>query len=111
MLYNLSQIERQCRSGKREAVVPLIIPVSHPGKCEVPVQQHDLVAIGGESVAGLGTALTAFFSFLCSDSKLFPRMAYRKPVMVRRVIQAGWGLEQPGLVEGVPAHGRGVGTR
>ena len=25
--------------------------------------------------------------------------------------QAGWGFEQPGLVEGVPAHGRGVGTR
>lgn len=25
--------------------------------------------------------------------------------------QAGWGFEQPSLVEGVPAHGRGVGTR
>ena len=25
--------------------------------------------------------------------------------------QAGWGFEQPGLVEGVPAHGRGLGTR
>jgi len=25
--------------------------------------------------------------------------------------QVGWGIEQPGLVEGVPAHGRGVGTR
>ena len=25
--------------------------------------------------------------------------------------QAGWGFEQPDLVEGVPAHGRGVGTR
>jgi len=25
--------------------------------------------------------------------------------------QAGWGFEQPGLVEGVPAHGRGVVTR
>jgi len=25
--------------------------------------------------------------------------------------QAGWGFEQPGLLEGVPAHGRGVGTR
>jgi len=25
--------------------------------------------------------------------------------------QPGWGFEQPGLVEGVPAHGRGVGTR
>ena len=25
--------------------------------------------------------------------------------------QVGWSSEQPGLVEGVPAHGRGVGTR
>ena len=25
--------------------------------------------------------------------------------------QAGWGFEEPGLVAGVPAHGRGVGTR
>ena len=25
--------------------------------------------------------------------------------------QAGWGFEQPGLAEGVPAHGRGIGTR
>jgi len=25
-------------------------------------------------------------------------------------VQAGWGFEQAGLVEGVPAHGRGVGT-
>jgi len=25
--------------------------------------------------------------------------------------QGGCGFEQPGLVEGVPAHGRGVGTR
>jgi len=25
--------------------------------------------------------------------------------------QVGWGFEQPGLLEGVPAHGRGVGTR
>jgi len=24
--------------------------------------------------------------------------------------QAGWSSEQPGLVEDVPAHGRGVGT-
>jgi len=24
---------------------------------------------------------------------------------------AGCGFEQPGLVEGVPAHGRGIGTR
>ena len=24
--------------------------------------------------------------------------------------QVGWGFEQPGRVEGVPAHGRGVGT-
>ena len=25
--------------------------------------------------------------------------------------RVGWGFEQPGLVEGVPARGRGVGTR
>ena len=25
--------------------------------------------------------------------------------------QVGWSSEQPGLMEGVPAHGRGVGTR
>ena len=25
--------------------------------------------------------------------------------------QVGWGFEQPGLVEGVLAHGRGIGTR
>jgi len=25
--------------------------------------------------------------------------------------QAGWVFEQPGLVEGVPAHGRGARTR
>jgi len=25
--------------------------------------------------------------------------------------QVGWGFEQPGLVESVPAHDRGVGTR
>jgi len=25
--------------------------------------------------------------------------------------QVGWGFEQAGVVEGVPAHGRGVGTR
>jgi len=25
--------------------------------------------------------------------------------------QIGWGFEHPGLVEGVPAHGRGFGTR
>jgi len=25
--------------------------------------------------------------------------------------QVGWGFEQPDLVESVPAHGRGVGTR
>jgi len=25
--------------------------------------------------------------------------------------QVEWGIEQPGLMESVPAHGRGVGTR
>lgn len=31
--------------GKREVVVPLIVPVSHPRKCEVAVQQYDPVEI------------------------------------------------------------------
>lgn len=25
--------------------------------------------------------------------------------------QSGWGFEKPGLMEGVPAHGRRIGTR
>jgi len=25
--------------------------------------------------------------------------------------QVGWGFKQPGLVEGIPDHGRGLGTR
>ena len=30
---------------------------------------------------------------------------------VTALVDKGWGFEQPGVVEGVPAHGRGVGTR
>ena len=32
------------------------------------------------------------------------------PLPGRAQGQVGWSSEQPGLVEGVPAHGRGVGT-
>ena len=32
------------------------------------------------------------------------------PISVSVQGQVGWGLRQPELVEGVPAHGRGVGT-
>ena len=38
-----------------------------------------------------------------------PREAVDAPSL--EVFKVGWGFEQPGLVEGVPAHGRGVGTR
>ncbi|PKU35625.1 hypothetical protein llap_14069 [Limosa lapponica baueri] len=37
----------------------------------------------------------------------FPREVVDAPSLG----QIGWGFEQPGLVGGVPAHGRGVGTR
>jgi len=33
------------------------------------------------------------------------------PLPGRAEGQVGWGFEQPGLVEGVPAHGSAVGTR
>jgi len=38
-----------------------------------------------------------------------PREAVAAPSL--EVFKVGWGFEQPGLVEGVPARGRGVGTR
>ena len=39
--------------------------------------------------------------------------AYQKAAegLFRRTCSAGWDFEQPGLVEGVPADGRGIGTR
>ena len=33
------------------------------------------------------------------------------PLPVNIPGEAGWGFEQPDLVGGVPAHGRGLGTR
>jgi len=33
------------------------------------------------------------------------------PLPGRAQDQVGWSSEQPGLVEDVPTHGRGVGTR
>jgi len=40
-----------------------------------------------------------------------PREAVDAPVPGSVQGQVGWGFEQPGLVEGVPGHGRRVGTR
>ena len=40
-----------------------------------------------------------------------PREAVDAPIPGSVQGQVGWGFGQPGLVEGVPAHGRGVGTR
>ena len=41
----------------------------------------------------------------------WPRRSCGCPLPGRVQGQAGWSSEQPGLVEGVHAHGRGVGTR
>jgi len=43
--------------------------------------------------------------------KRLPREVVDAPLPGSVQGQAGWGFEQPGLVEGVPAHGMGVGTR
>jgi len=40
-----------------------------------------------------------------------PRETVDAPIPESVQGQAGWGFEQPGLVEGVPAHSREVGTR
>ena len=40
-----------------------------------------------------------------------PREVVDAPIPGSVQGQVGRGFEQPGLVEGVPAHGRGVGTR
>jgi len=39
-----------------------------------------------------------------------PREAVDAPVPGSVQGQVGWGFEQPGPVEDVPGHGRGVGT-
>jgi len=43
--------------------------------------------------------------------KRLPREAVDAPIPESVQGQVGWSFEQHGLVEGVPAHGRGVGTR
>jgi len=48
------------------------------------------------------------FLILCSS---YPNIPCGCPLPGSVQGQVGWGFEQPGLVEGVPAHGRGVGTR
>jgi len=40
-----------------------------------------------------------------------PREALDAPLPGSLQGQVGWSSEQPGLVEDVPAHGMGVGTR
>jgi len=40
-----------------------------------------------------------------------PREAVDAPTPASVQGQVGWGCEHPGLVEGVPVHGRVVGTR
>jgi len=50
----------------------------------------------------------------CEDGEALAQVAQRScgcplPGIVQG--QVGEDIEQPGLVEGVPAHGRGVGTR
>ena len=42
------------------------------------------------------------------DWKRLPREVVGAPSLESVQGQAGWGFEQPGLVEGVPAHGRGL---
>jgi len=51
-------------------------------------------------------------SLYCEGGEALAQVAQRScgcplPGSVRG--QAGWGFEQPGLVEGVPGHGRGLG--
>ena len=46
----------------------------------------------------------------CSEALRLPREAVAAPSLVGFQGQVGRGWEQPGLVEGVPAHGKGVGT-
>jgi len=41
----------------------------------------------------------------------YPREAVAAPSLADVEGQVGRGFEQPGLVEGVPGHGSGVGTR
>jgi len=51
---------------------------------------------------------------LCKGGEVLAQVAQRScvwPLPGSVQGQVGWGFEQPGLVEGVPAHGRGVGTR
>ena len=46
----------------------------------------------------------------CEGGEALERVAQRGcgcPIPGRVPGQVGWGFEQPGLVEGVPAHGKG----
>ena len=50
----------------------------------------------------------------CEGDEALAQVAQRScgcPLPGRVQGQVGWGFGQPGLVEGVPAHGRGMGAR
>ena len=50
----------------------------------------------------------------CEGGEALEQVAQRGcgcPIPGRVQGQVGWVFEQPGLVEGVPAHGMGVGAR
>ena len=50
----------------------------------------------------------------CEDGETLKQVAQRScgcPLPVSVQGQVGWGFEQPGVVEGVPASSRVVGTR
>ena len=51
------------------------------------------------------------FVLLCGVNRMYLWMHCGCPIPGSVQGQVGWGFEQPALVEGVPAHGRGVGTR
>jgi len=56
---------------------------------------------------GMEVRIVSFLNFpwaVCTPH--LTHLAFRK-----KRGQVGWGFEQPGLVEDVPAHGRGGGTR
>jgi len=52
--------------------------------------------------------------FYCEGGEALEQVAKRScgcPLPGSVQSKVGWGCEKPGLVEGVPSRGRGVGTR
>jgi len=55
-----------------------------------------------------------YYILYCESGEALAQVAQRScgcPLPGSVQGQFGWGFEHPGLVEGVPAHGRGIGTR